>query len=75
MNKTQQRVVKVLERMIEMTRENEGDADMFCDTLEDMLDEIAQNDGFGTECQCDPRGDGRDRKGWSMHIRVEGVDE
>jgi hypothetical protein len=74
MNETQQRVVKVLERMIEMTQENEGDADMFCDTLEDMLEEIAQNDGFGTERQCDPRGDGRDDKGWSMY-HVEGVDE
>lgn len=74
MNNTQKRVVKVLERMIEMAKENEGDAEMFSETMEHMLEDIACNDGFGTERQSDPRGDGRGRGGWSMD-RVEGIDK
>ena len=69
---TQQRVVAVLERMIVQARENEDDAEMFSDELEVMLTEIHSNDGFGTEGQCDPRGDFRNGM-WSM-TRVEGVD-
>ena len=43
----------------------EDDAEMFAETLEIMLDDIHSNDGFGTEGQCDPRGDFRSGK-WSM---------
>lgn len=68
----QQRVAKVLERIAEMSKRDEDDAEMFADTLEDMLEDIAQSDGFGTERQCDPRGDGRNGQ-WSM-THVEGVD-
>jgi len=74
MNKTQKRVVKVLERMIDLAKENEDDADMFSEELEYMLDGIAENDGFGTERTTDPRGDFRDYGGWSM-TRVQGVDK
>lgn len=73
MNLTQQRVVKVLERMIEMTKDSEDDAEMFSDELDAMLDQIASNDGFGTEQSIDPRGDFRDDD-WSMW-NVQGVDE
>ena len=69
--KTQKRVVKVLERMISMAQQNEDDAEMFADGLEDMLSDIHGNDGFGTEGQCDPRGDFRNGR-WSM-TNVEGV--
>lgn len=31
----------------------------FCHDLNDFLDGIAEQDGFGTEGQCDPRGDQR----------------
>jgi hypothetical protein len=31
----------------------------YASDIEDMLEEIACNDGFGTEGQCDPRGDQR----------------
>ncbi len=69
---TQRRTVLVLERMLRMTRDDEDDAQMISDVLEGALEELAQNDAFGTERQCDPRGDGRDGD-WSMS-RVQGVD-
>lgn len=70
--KVQQRVAKVLERMAAMAAESNSDANMFADALENMLDEIASDDGFGTERQMDPRGDCRNAR-YSMK-RVEGVD-
>lgn len=39
--------------------------EQYAQTLDDILDEIASNDGFGTEQQCDPRGDFRNEE-WSM---------
>ena len=45
---------------------------MLADSLEAMLEDIACMDGFGTERQNDPRGDGRNGN-WSMK-NVEGVD-
>lgn len=42
------------------------------DLLDSMLDDIASEDGFGTEQQCDPRGDFRNGQ-WSMW-NVEGND-
>lgn len=74
MNKTQKRVVKVLERMIDLAKDSEDDAEMLSDELETMLDQIASNDGFGTERTQDPRGDFRDYGGWSMS-RVQGIDK
>jgi hypothetical protein len=40
--------------------------------LEEGLEDLAQQDAFGTERQCDPRGDGRNGH-WSMNF-VEGID-
>jgi len=71
MNYTQRCVIKVLERMIEMAKANEDDADMFAEVLDDALDDIHGSDGFGTEGQDDPRGDFRNGE-WSMD-NVEGV--
>lgn len=68
----QQRVAKVLERMLAMARDNEDDAQMLADGLDIMLTDLHGDDGFGTEGQCDPRGDFRNGH-WSM-ARVEGVD-
>jgi hypothetical protein len=34
----------------------------FCDDLNRFLDELADQDAFGTEGQCDPRGDQRDSR-------------
>lgn len=71
MNKQQKRTIKVLERMIELCKDNASDAEMFADELEPMLHEMHGDDAFGTEGQCDPRGDFRDGT-WSMK-KVQGV--
>lgn len=70
----QRRVTTVLERMLAMVREDSDYATMFAQMLEGGLESLAQDDAFGTERQCDPRGDGRDAGlYWSM-ARVQGVD-
>lgn len=71
MELVQERVIKVLERMTQMTIESEDMADEFADGMEEMLSEMASNDVFGTENQLDPRGDGR--IDFSM-THVEGID-
>lgn len=68
----QQRVLKVLERISDQVKADEDDSQMFSLYLEVMLDEMTQNDAFGTEGQCDPRGDQRDER-WAMG-HVQGVD-
>jgi len=73
MNKTQERVVKVLERMVEMCKLEADYAEEFSDALEPMLTEFHYDDGFGTEGALDPRGDFRDGE-WSMN-HVQGVDD
>lgn len=72
MNKTQLRIKRVLERIMDIVDENEDDAEVFADALDDMLDILAQDDFFGTERECDPRGDGRNCSFSMRH--VEGVD-
>lgn len=72
MNKNQENVKVVLHRMLNML-EDEDYIDMFCRSLDEMLDEILHSDGFGTEGQCDPRGDFREGE-WSMW-NVEGADK
>ena len=67
------RVAVVLTRMLNLTLENEDFANDFAIELDAALDNIAYSDGFGTERQCDPRGDGRNGD-WHMGC-VEGVDE
>ena len=71
-NLVQQRVVTVLARLIAMAEDNEGDAEVIADTFDDYLDSLAQDDFFGTEQQCDPRGDFRSGP-WFMS-QVQGVD-
>lgn len=44
---------------------NKIDVEQYAEVLDDILDSIASDDGFGTEQQCDPRGDFRDQQ-WSM---------
>jgi len=73
MNKKQKRVIKVLERMIEEIKTDEYFAEILIDELETILTNIHNDDGFGTEGQCDPRGDFRNGT-WSMK-KVEGVDK
>lgn len=68
----QANVVHVLSNMIALANSSVNDALAFVDDLDEMLDEIRDNDGFGSEAQGDPRGDGRDGS-WSMSC-VEGLD-
>ena len=68
----QQRVAKVLENMRNLVLSSDDVAGDFVDGLEEMLNNLAFNDAFGTECQLDPRGDSRTGE-WSMEC-VEGVD-
>ncbi len=68
----QQRLVLVLERLIEMVKGDEDFAQYFAPDLDDLLTNIHEHDGFGTEGQSDPRGDFRNGA-WSMD-HVEGLD-
>lgn len=70
----QDRVITVLQRMIDLVSNDEDYAEMMIDPIDDLLEEIAMNDGFGTERQMDPRGDGRDSDEWSMY-HIQGYDE
>lgn len=52
---------KVLDNLKEfMKKENKESLKIFCEGLNSLLDEWAQDDAFGTEGQLDPRGDQRD---------------
>jgi hypothetical protein len=68
----QRRLLAVLNRLIVMADDDADFAESFSEDLNQVLDDIHGQDGFGTEGQCDPRGDFREGK-WSMQ-RVEGVD-
>lgn len=72
MSKTQQRVAVVLNRMLSQVLTNGDDAEMYSSLLDEMLDNLAGEDAFGTEGQSDPRGDGRNGS-WNMS-RIESVD-
>lgn len=72
MNKVQLRVTTVLNRLAAVAEDDEDFAEDIAKDLNNMLDDIQGQDGFGTEAQCDPRGDFREGR-WSM-IHVEGVD-
>lgn len=73
MNRTQERVEKVLTRMIKMSNGDEDYAQWFSEDLEKILENMLNEDAFGTEGQADPRGDGRDGN-WSMN-HVQGIDQ
>lgn len=60
MNKQQENLVIVLERMVESVKANEDDAAMYAEYVDLMLDDMRDDDCFGTEGQCDPRGNHRD---------------
>lgn len=72
MNITQQRVIKVLDRIKQQVLDDEQEAEMWSESLNDMLENMLSYDYFGTEGQSDPRGDFRNGD-WGMD-RVEGVD-
>jgi hypothetical protein len=58
---TSENVVEVLRNFATYLEDmEEDDREPYVEDVEDMLDFIHSNDGFGTEGQCDPRGDARD---------------
>lgn len=69
----QQRTIKVLENMIQLCKDAYDYAEQFSEFLDESLDDMKGDDAFGTEGQCDPRGDFRDGE-YSMY-HVEGIDE
>jgi hypothetical protein len=69
----QQRVMKVLDNIKQQIIDNPEDAEPYQEDLEHMLDNMCSQDFFGTEGQCDPRGDRREHS-WSMW-HVQGVDK
>lgn len=70
MSKIQKNLLVVLPRIVKLVEEDEDFAESFAEDLEDLLDSIAMDDGFGTERQCDPRGDFRVKE-WSLLNKVQ----
>ena len=70
----QRRVTTVLKRMLEEATDDVTFADWLVEErlLDHLLTEYHSMDGFGTEGQCDPRGDFRLGQ-WAMDF-VQGVD-
>ena len=57
---TSRNLVKVMERLTAYALETQDEArQAFCDDLNRFLDDLAAQDAFETEGQCDPRGDQR----------------
>lgn len=69
--KAQNNCVTVLNRLATMCEEDADFAATLVDDLQTMLDKIHSQDGFGTEGQCDPRGDFRNGQ-WTMN-KIEPV--
>jgi len=63
--KLQTNCITVLNRLAKMCEDDEDFANALSSDLDTMLNEIQSQDGFGTEAQCDPRGDFRNGR-WSM---------
>ena len=58
---TKDNVVMVLKNLTEfMEKECDESKEIFASDLDDFLDSLVHEDYFGTEAQCDPRGDQRD---------------
>jgi hypothetical protein len=73
-NAQQKRVLKVLDRMKQLVKEDANNADAFSEMLEEGLENLNSQDFFGTEGQNDPRGDFRNGD-WGMFHAIEGVDD
>lgn len=65
MNKTQTNLIMVLDRIREQAIADTHDAEVYAFFLEGVLNNLKNEDFFGTEGQSDPRGDFRNGK-WSM---------
>jgi hypothetical protein len=62
---TKRNLLSVMGKLTEYAKETKDNPDAckaFCADLNAFLDELANQDAFGTEGQCDPRGDQRDAR-------------
>lgn len=66
----QENLLIVLPRMIELVKRNKHFAEYIAESLDIELDVYAEEDGFGTEQQSDPRGDFRSGP-WSITTKVQ----
>ena len=54
---------KVLSDLVDHAAQDVDMFDEVCLMVNNLLDDLASSDFFGTERQCDPRGDGRNKRG------------
>jgi hypothetical protein len=58
---TSRNLLVVMDRLKTYAAQTEDEErQAFCDDLDRFLTDLAEQDAFGTEGQCDPRGDQRD---------------
>jgi hypothetical protein len=60
--KTIEELKSCFDKIIEQCKQVPEDLDVFCETFDNALDDLLNEDFFGTEGQCDPRGDRRERQ-------------
>ena len=72
--KQQKRLALVLDRMKALAMKDRNLAKVFSEEIEKLLEDLLDEDAFGTEGQNDPRGDFREYE-WSLLSRVQGVDK
>jgi hypothetical protein len=70
MNEVQTNLLKLFPRLESIIQEDEDFAEILAADIEDLLDSLASDDFFGTERQCDPRGDFRDGE-WSIFGEIQ----
>lgn len=70
MTKIQKNLLIVWPKIVEHIQEDEVVAEEVAVWLESYLDDLAMDDYFGSERQCDPRGDMRTKE-WSLFRKVE----
>ena len=70
MSNTQDNIIKILPKLLEECKDDDFFAEVLAETLEVFLDSLASDDFFGTERQCDPRGDFRNGN-WSLFGEVQ----
>lgn len=56
---TKKTIAVVLRVMADQCDDDKDDAEAYAEALDPVLDELYREDFFGTEGQCDPRGDHR----------------
>lgn len=64
-------VSKVLERLSQLVLSDLDLAIEIGEAIDPTINDWHMNDGFGTEGQCDPRGDFRKHNDWCIWGRVE----